>query len=92
MTLILFWAVLAVIVGIAASKRYQRDATAWTFLALIISPPLAALLLLANGPKPEPQALEPLKPLSVRHTLYCWSAGALCAVLLIGLTVLAFTH
>jgi hypothetical protein len=45
-TLILGWVFLAIVVGVAASSR-SRDGTGWFFLAVIISPLFAGLLLLA---------------------------------------------
>jgi hypothetical protein len=48
--IIFFWLALAVIVGIAAKTR-GRDAVLWFFLAAIISPLIAGLLLLALARK-----------------------------------------
>jgi hypothetical protein len=45
-TFILGWVFLAIVVGVAASSR-ARDGTGWFFLAVIISPLFAGLLLLA---------------------------------------------
>lgn len=43
-----FWLILAVIVGIAASRR-GRSGVGWFFLAAVVSPLLAGLLLFALG-------------------------------------------
>lgn len=48
MELFLFWLALSVIVGVAASNR-ARSGFLWWLLALVISPILAGLLLLAVG-------------------------------------------
>jgi hypothetical protein len=45
-TLLFFWIMLAIIVGVGASTR-GRDGGGWFFLAILISPLLAGLLLLA---------------------------------------------
>ena len=46
MEIFLFWIGLAIVVGVAANKR-GRDRTGWSVLAIVISPLLAGLLLLA---------------------------------------------
>lgn len=48
MPLILIWPVLCVVVAIAAAKR-GRSAIAWFVLAMVISPLVAGLLVLALG-------------------------------------------
>jgi hypothetical protein len=48
------WLPLCLVVGVAASYRYQRVGIGWFVLALIISPLLAGLFLLAVGPKKTP--------------------------------------
>jgi len=53
-----FWFIFAVIVGIAASARRSRDGLAWFLLALIISPLLAGLLVLALPDLAEQRARE----------------------------------
>ena len=50
--LIIGWIFLSAIVGIAAKRRFNRS-EAWGLLAVIISPLIAGLLLLALGPKPK---------------------------------------
>lgn len=49
MEIVLFWFGLSIIVGIAANRR-DRSGAGWFFLALLISPVLAGLLMLALGP------------------------------------------
>lgn len=57
MELVLFWLGLAVVVAVAANTR-GRSGGGWFLLAIVISPLLAGLLVLAlprlNAPKPEP--------------------------------------
>lgn len=48
MEIAVVWLILAVIVGIAASRR-GRSGLGWFFLAAVISPLLAGLLMLALG-------------------------------------------
>ena len=49
MGIVLFWFGLSIIVGIGANRR-DRSGAGWFFLALLISPVLAGLLMLALGP------------------------------------------
>jgi hypothetical protein len=56
MEFILFWIGFAVVVGVAANNR-GRNGVGWGLLALIISPILAGLLLLAL---PRPTPADPL--------------------------------
>ncbi len=70
-----FWIILSIIVGVKASRQYQRDGFGWFMLSIFISPLLAFLLLKAFGPKPaetEPElAAESLAYAanSLRHPL-----------------------
>jgi hypothetical protein len=45
------WITLSVIVGIAASRHFNRDGFGWAVLSAIVSPLITFLLLLALGPK-----------------------------------------
>jgi hypothetical protein len=45
------WITLSVIVGIAASRHFNRDGFGWTVLSAIVSPLITFLLLVALGPK-----------------------------------------
>ncbi|HEX4202443.1 MAG TPA: hypothetical protein VHY59_13055, partial [Chthoniobacterales bacterium] len=45
------WITLSVIVGIAASRHFNRDGFGWTVLSAIVSPLITFLLLAALGPK-----------------------------------------
>jgi hypothetical protein len=50
--IILVWFVLAIVVGAAASDRFNRSGPGWFFVALFTSPLIAILFLLAVGKKP----------------------------------------
>jgi hypothetical protein len=51
---IVVWVFLCILVGVAAEHRFNRSSV-WCLIAVVISPLLAILLLLALGPaKPEP--------------------------------------
>src|SRR5580704_9440312 len=52
MTLVFIWLALAAIIGVAASNHRNRDGFAWFALAVIVSPLIAGLLLLALKPLP----------------------------------------
>jgi hypothetical protein len=52
MEILIFWIALSIIVAVAASRRFNRDAVGWFFIAVLISPLLAVLLLFALGPLP----------------------------------------
>lgn len=70
MEIVFFWIVFAVIVGVGANTR-GRDPVGWVLLAIVISPVLAGLLLLAlprragpiaavaAPPGPVPDVFEP---------------------------------
>ena len=60
---IIFWFMLAALVAVLASKR-NRNAGGWFFLALILSPLIAGILLLIIG-EPEEQLSKAAK--SVAH-------------------------
>jgi hypothetical protein len=51
MLIFLTWMTLSVIVGIAASRKFNRDGAGWAVLSFIVSPLITFLLLLALGPK-----------------------------------------
>lgn len=51
----MLWLAFALIVGVAASKRYGRSGGVWFVISLLISPLLGFLLLAALGPKRQPQ-------------------------------------
>jgi len=57
---ILFWIVLALVVGVLAVGR-GRKGFGWTILACLISPPLAAAFLFAIADR-SPHAREPVPP------------------------------
>lgn len=59
--LVLSWVMLAVIVGVAASRRYNRIGFLWFLLSLPISPMFAGLFLIAVGPKAKPMP-PPIPP------------------------------
>ncbi len=49
--LFIFWIILSIIVGVNASRRYQRDGFGWFVFSIFLSPLIAFLLLKALGPK-----------------------------------------
>ena len=70
---LLFWIGLAVIVGVGANTR-GRSGFGWFILAILISPIIAGLLVLALGParaSPSPQAQQLVQNLTRRACPYC---------------------
>jgi hypothetical protein len=73
--LFVLWIILSILVGVDASRRYQRDGFGWFVFSIFLSPLVAFLLLKALGPKtPETEielAAENLAYLakSLRHPL-----------------------
>lgn len=53
MEFVLFWLGLSIVVGVAANSR-GRNPVGWTLLAILISPLLAGLLVLALGGERKP--------------------------------------
>jgi hypothetical protein len=51
MELLIIWLALSGAVGIAASRRYDRSGFGWFILAVLFSPVLAFIFLLAFGPR-----------------------------------------
>jgi hypothetical protein len=47
--LIIGWIIISVAVGIAAARRFDRNGGGWFLLALLISPLIAGILLVALG-------------------------------------------
>jgi fumarate reductase subunit C len=64
------WITLSVIVGIAASRHFNRDGFGWAVLSAIVSPLITFLLLLALGPKGAilRQLAEPSPPRVIEYT------------------------
>jgi fumarate reductase subunit C len=65
------WITLSVIVGIAASRHFNRDGFGWTVLSAIVSPLITFLLLLALGPKGAVRrqpVTEPSSPRVIEYT------------------------
>jgi NADH:ubiquinone oxidoreductase subunit 6 (subunit J) len=56
--LFIFWIILSIIVGVNASRRYQRDGFGWFVFSIFLSPLVAFLLLKALGPKPPETEIE----------------------------------
>ncbi len=61
--ILVFWLILAIVVGVIAGSR-NRSGFGWFFLALIISPLIAGILVLALGSsgKACPQCAEKVQP------------------------------
>ena len=56
--LFIFWIILSIIVGVNASRRYQRDGFGWFVFSIFLSPLVAFLLLKTLGPKPPETEIE----------------------------------
>lgn len=69
MELIAFWLIASIVVGVIATAR-RRNGFGWFLLALLISPLLACLLVLALG-EPIAAAPQPLHDFSRRPCPYC---------------------
>jgi hypothetical protein len=77
MTIVLVWFALAIVVAVAAVRRFDRNGFGWFMLAIAISPLLAGVLLLALG-RVQPQ---PADQLDVRADFrnVDWNVGTVVA-------------
>jgi hypothetical protein len=65
--LFLTWLAFAILVGVAADRRFNRSALAWTAIAMVASPLFGGLLLIVLGRKPEPVRPAPPQPQRYDH-------------------------
>ncbi len=53
-----FWIILSILVGVDASRRYQRDGFGWFVFSIFLSPLVAFPLIKALGPRPQETEIE----------------------------------